>query len=62
MKQFPYAELAAKSSTDAVRERFAYMTAGNRTCPRSAHGVMAGIEGWQKQTAQPRPVRAAFSH
>lgn len=56
MKQFPYAELAAKSSTDAVRERFAYMTAGNRTCPRSAEGVLAGIEGWQKQTAKPRPV------
>jgi hypothetical protein len=56
MKLFPYAELAAKSSSDAVRERFAYMTAGNRTCPRSAQGVMAGIEGWQKKTATPRTV------
>jgi hypothetical protein len=49
MKLFPYAELAAKSSTEAARDRFAYMTAGNRTCPRSALGVMAGIEGWQKR-------------
>ena len=48
MTNYPFASVAKQASTEATRDRFAVMVAGNRMCPRKAPSVMAGLEGFQK--------------